>query len=322
MRVGILGGTGFVGNYLADSLVARGHQPVVLVRPGSEDRLPGRHTSEVVPGSLSDQGAVRALVESTDAVVYNIGILREYPARGATFDALHWQGAKQAMDIAAEAGGKRFLLMSANGVRADGTAYQRTKYKAEEYLRTTGLDFTIFRPSVIFGPPRGRMEIATQLYHDIIRPPLPAPLFYSGLLPLDAGGFRLAPIHVEEVADAFAHALEDDASVGQTIVLCGPEELTWRQMLQRIAATVGNPGKTMIPVPVGPLKLGAMLLDRFPMFPVTAEQLQMLLEGNTCADPAGASVSTGQRRFDTAELGYLVNADDPVNERISGMRCS
>lgn len=317
MRVGLLGGTGFVGNYLVDSLVARGHQPVVLVRPGSEDRLPGRHAPEIVPGSLSDQGAVRALVESTDAMIYNIGILREYPAQGITFENLHWLGAKQAMDSASEAGGRRFLLMSANGVRADGTSYQRTKYKAEEYLRTTGLDFTIFRPSVIFGPPRGRMEIATQLYRDVIRPLLPAPLFYSGLLPSDAGGFRLAPIHVEEVAAAFTDALEGDAGIGKTILLCGPEDLTWREMLKRIAATTGNPGKVMIPVPVGPLKLGAMLLDRFPMFPVTAEQLQMLLEGNTCTEPAGASVATGQRRFDTAELGYLTGINDPIDGRVN-----
>ena len=322
MRVGILGGTGFVGNYLVDSLLARGHQPVLLVRPGSEDRITGRHASEVVLGSLSDQAAVRALINSTDALIYNIGILREAPAHGVTFDALHWQGAKQAMDIAAEAGGKRFLLMSANGVRADGTAYQRTKYKAEEYLRTTSLDFTIFRPSVIFGPPQGRMEIATQLYRDIVRLPLPAPLFYSGLLPLDAGGFRLAPVHVEEVAAAFADALEDDSSIGRTILLCGPEDLTWRQMLERIAAAAGNPRKTMIPVPVGLLKLGAMLLGRFQMFPVTAEQLQMLLEGNTCTEPADASVSSGKRRFDTAELGYLASVDGPVNGRVSGMHYS
>ena len=127
MRVGILGGTGFVGSYLVDALAARGHQPVLLVRPGSEDRMPGRLTSELVPGSLADDGALRTLVESTEALIYNVGILREYAARGVTFEALQWQGAKRAMDLAVEAGGKRFLLMSANGVRADGTTYQSTK---------------------------------------------------------------------------------------------------------------------------------------------------------------------------------------------------
>jgi NADH dehydrogenase len=195
--------------------------------------------------------------------------------------------------------------MSANGVRADGTAYQRTKFQAEQYLRASELDYAIFRPSVIFGPPRGRMEIATQLFQDVIRPPLPAPLFYSGILPTDAGGFRLSPVHVQEVAKAFADALDADEAGRQTFLLCGPEELTWREILQRIANAGGNPSKTMVPVPADLLRLGATLLDRFEAFPVTADQLRMLLEGNTCNPAAGATILIGERRFDAAELSYL-----------------
>ncbi len=307
MRVSILGGTGFVGSYLVDALLAKGHQPVVLVRPGSEDRVRWRERCELVPGEVADDGAVRALVERSDAVIYNIGILRELPSRGITFDALHWRAAKVAMDLAVDAGGTRFLLMSANGVRADGSVYQRTKYQAEEYLRTTGLPFTIYRPSVIFGPPRGRMEIATQLYRDIIRPPLPAPLFYQGLLPLDAGAFRLAPIHAEEVVSAFVHGLEDPQAIGKTLLLCGPEDLTWREILRRIAAAAGHPRKLMVPVPAAPLGLAARLLERFPAFPITADQLRMLLEGNTC-EAGGGDIVRGLRRFDETNLSYLASA--------------
>ena len=101
--------------------------------------------------------------------------------------------------------------MSANGVKADGTPYQVTKYEAEEYLKASGLDWTIFRPSVIFGDPGERMEFATQLASDIIRPPLPAPLFFDGVSPLNAGQFRLSPVHVEDVAQAFEtyHVFEE-----------------------------------------------------------------------------------------------------------------
>jgi uncharacterized protein YbjT (DUF2867 family) len=307
MRVGILGGTGFVGGYLVDALLAKGHRPVVLVRPSSEGRVHWRERCELIPGDVASEGDVRALVQGSDALIYNIGILRELPGRGITFEALHWRGAKRAMDLAVAAGGRRFLLMSANGVRADGTAYQRTKYQAEEYLRTTGLPFTIYRPSVIFGPPRGSMEIATQLYRDVIRPPLPAPLFYKGLLPLDAGAFRLAPIHVEEVADAFAQDLEGPATIGKTLLLCGPEDLTWREMLRRIAGATGHGRKPMVPVPAAPLGLAARLLERFPAFPITADQLQMLLEGNTC-EAGGGEVVRGLRRFDATNLAYLASA--------------
>ena len=83
------------------------------------------------------------------------------------------------MDAAEGAGLRHFLLMSAHGVKADGTGYQRTKYMAEQYLESTGLDWAVFRPSVLFGEPRGRMEFATQLYRHIVRSPLPATLFYD-----------------------------------------------------------------------------------------------------------------------------------------------
>jgi uncharacterized protein YbjT (DUF2867 family) len=307
MRVGILGGTGFVGSYLVDALLAKGHQPVILVRPGSEDRVHARERCVLIPGEVADDAAVRTLVEGSDALIYNIGILRELPGRGITFDALHWLGAKRVMDLAVEAGGRRFLLMSANGVRADGTPYQRTKYQAEEYLRTTGLPMTIYRPSVIFGPPRGRMEIATHLYRDIIRLPLPAPLFYPGLLPWNAGSFRLAPIHAEEVAGAFVQGLEEPDTIGKTFLLCGPEELTWREMLRRIAVAAGHPHKLMVPVPASPVGLAARLLGRFPAFPITADQLRMLLEGNTC-EAGGGEVRRGLRRFDATSLSYLASA--------------
>ncbi len=104
--------------------------------------------------------------------------------------------------------------MSANGL--DGTPYQRTKFQAEEALRASGLDWTIFRPSVIFGDPRGQMEFCTQLKRDIIDSPLPAPLFYKGLLPLDAGAFELAPVAVADVAAAFCHALTHPETIGQS----------------------------------------------------------------------------------------------------------
>lgn len=305
MRVGILGGTGFVGSYLVDALLARGHQPVLLVREGAADRVPGGEATEVVAGEVSDADAVAALVDSTAALIYNIGILREFPARGIRFEDLHWLGAKRVMDAASAAGGRRFILMSANGVRADGTPYQRTKYQAEEYLRSSGLDYSIFRPSVIFGPPRGRMEIATQLANDVIRPPFPAPLFYGGLVPTNAGGFRMAPVHVEEVAIAFANAVDDPETYGKTFLLCGPEDLTWREMLTRVAAAAGKPGKAMLPVPADLLRFGALLLDRFAAYPVTADQMRMLLEGNTCEASAGTEVVKGQRRFDASELAYL-----------------
>jgi NADH dehydrogenase len=200
---------------------------------------------------------------------------------------------------------QRFLLMSANGVRADGTGYQRTKYMAEQYLATTGLNWTVFRPSVLFGDPRGRMEFATQLLSDIVRSPLPAPLFFDGLLPINAGSFRMAPVHVRDVASVFVRALEMPQASGRVYNLCGCDELTWREILQRIAGAVGKTKRTL-PAPVLPLKLLARLFEGYPFFPVTRDQLGMLLEGNTCeGEDAFREFGVTPVPFTVANLAYL-----------------
>ncbi len=305
MRVALFGGTGFVGSYIVDALLERGHQPVVLVRPGSEAKVSQAGRCELVSGEIGDDAAVRECLHGADAAIYNIGILREVPSDGVTFQALQEDGAKRAIDLAVSEGVHRFILMSANGVRLDGTAYQRTKAAAEEHLKASGLAWTIFRPSLVFGDPRGRMEFCTQMRDDLIDKPLPAPLFHEGLSPRGAGGFEMAPIHVTDVASAFARALDTPATIGKTYVLCGPESLAWREILARIASACGK-RKLMLPAPAGALRFAGALLDRYAWFPVTRDQLNMLLEGNT-GDSRGVFdlLDIEPRRFSAEELSYL-----------------
>jgi len=303
MRVAIIGGTGFVGGYIVEALLAAGHEPAVLVREGSEDKLGNADRCHLVHGDLSSGDAIRKTLESADAVIYNVGILREDAAQGITFEKLQYEGVVRTIDAARQAGIRRFILMSANGVRADGTPYQATKYRAEEALRESGLDYTIFRPSVIFGDPRGKMEFASQLYRDMVRPPLPAVGFHTGLL--DRGDVEMSPVYVEDVADAFVAAIADPETVGETYALGGPEILSWTEMLERIAKAAGK-DKIILPMPIALMRLGATLFDWLPFFPVTRDQLDMLAEGNT-ADPAVLEQRIGRtpRAFTPEALAYL-----------------
>ena len=309
MKVTVFGGTGFVGSYLIDELLERGHHPVLLVRAASVHKAnqPGRCT--LVYGDIADPEAVRAAIDGADAVIYNIGILREFPARGVTYEALHFEGARRAIDAAEEAGVRRFVLMSANGVKADGTGYQRTKYMAEQYLATTDLDWTVFRPSVLFGKPRGRMEFASQLCRDVVRSPLPAPLFFEGLLPMHAGTFRMSPVHVKDVASVFVKALDMPETAGCIFSLGGPDALSWKNIVQTIARAAGT-SKRMLPAPVLLLQGLAAVLDRYAFFPVTRDQLTMLMEGNTCdAHETFRRFGLVPARFDEASLSYLRAAE-------------
>jgi NADH dehydrogenase len=307
VRVALFGGTGFVGSYLVDALVEDGHHPVLLVRPGSERKVaPGKKIT-LVSGTISKERPLLEVLEAADAAIYNIGVLRENPSQGISFRELHFEAARRVMSLASRAGVKRFILMSANGVSARGTAYQRSKYMAEEYLKTTQLDWTIIRPSVIFGDPRGRMEFATQLYRDIVRSPFPAPLFFRGLLPEKAGCFELSPVHIEQVARVFASALTDAEAVGRIHVLGGPETLMWKEILQRIAEATEST-LHMLPVPVWGVGCMASLLDRFEFFPITRDQLSMLVAGNTCNSlELFENYGIEPLRFDADNLGYLIS---------------
>jgi len=293
-----------VGGYLVDALIRSGHEVSALVRPGSESKLRPNAGVHAIQGDLASVSALRGVVEGCDALIYNVGILREFPRRGITYEASQYEGVVQTIEAAREAGVSRMLLMSANGVKRPGTPYQETKRRAEEFAMQSGLDVTVIRPSVIFGDPRGTMEFATQLYRDMIRPPLPAVGFFAGRDP-DKGAIVMSPVHIDDVASAFVKALEDDATIGEIYELGGPEILTWPEMITRIAEATGRK-KWILPMPTWIMRLGATLFDRLPFFPVTRDQLTMLEEGNT-ADPEILRQLTGRepKAFTAENLRYL-----------------
>jgi NADH dehydrogenase len=154
---------------------------------------------------------------------------------------------------------------------------------SEQYLKNTDLEWTIFRPSLIFGDPRGhnRPEFCTQLKKDLINLPFPAPLFHEGLLPFNAGSFTMSPIHVKTVADIFVSSIDKDNHYSETIELGGETELTWKEIIKIISNACGKK-KWTLPAPVIAVKTVAAIFDRFSWFPVTKDQLTMLVEGNTC----------------------------------------
>ncbi|MDG2265926.1 MAG: NAD(P)H-binding protein [Candidatus Marinimicrobia bacterium] len=305
MKVALFGGTGFVGTYLTEELLTNNHTPVLLVRAGSENKVTRAKDCIIKTGDVSDKKIIEDIIRDVDAIIYNIGLIRQFPRKGITFENTHFKGAKLCIDTASKIGVKRFILMSANGVKYEGTEYQSTKFLADQYLKNSALDWTIFRPSLIFGNPKGKIEFCTQLRDDMLGLPLPAPLFFDGININNAGKFSMSPIHISDVAQFFIKSLDMKETCGKIYNLGGPKDCNWIEIIDSISKASAK-SKWKIPAPVEPIKLAAMLLDWLPFFPITKDQLTMLLEGNTCdSSVAFDEFDIQPTEFSVENLSYL-----------------
>ena len=305
MKVALFGGTGFVGKYITDELLNNGHNPLLLVRPGSENKVSRANDCTLNIGDISDKEIIENTIKESDAIIYNIGLIRQYPKKGITFEKTHFEGAKYCIDIAKELGVKRFILMSANGVKYDGTKYQSTKFLADQYLKNSNLNWTIFRPSLIFGDPKGTIEFCTQLRNDMLNLPLPAPLFFEKLNVINAGKFSMSPIHITDVAKCFVKCIEMENTYEKIYNLGGPYSYNWIELIDTISKA-SEKNKWKIPAPVEPIKMAAMMLEWLPIFPITKDQLTMLLEGNTCnSRTAFDEFDIQPTEFTVENLSYL-----------------
>ncbi len=272
MEVFVTGGTGYVGQPVVTALLAAGHRVRLLTR-----RMPAPWPAtswlSPIPGTLTDQEALREGTSGAHAVVHLVGIIRQDLSSGTTFAAVHSEGTRRLLEVAAGAGVRRWLQMSALGVDPRSpSAYFRTKAEAEAAVRASGLDWTIFRPSLVFGPGGPGAQFLSEIRDRLLTLPL-HPM-------IDGGHQRLQPVAVGTVAEAFARALDAPSTIGATYDLAGPEVLTFRQMVNAVAQALGRPFR---PVWVPSWLVQAMLpvLDRSGRFPLTRDQLLMLRAGNT-----------------------------------------
>ena len=304
MKIALFGGTGFVGSYILNELIKADYKVRALVRKGSESKLVD--DCEIIFGEINDKQSVNETIKDVDAIIYNIGIIRENLLKGITNKKLHFDGVNNCIEASKKNGIKRFILMSANGVKPSGTSYQRTKWEADELLMSSNLDWTIFRPSLIFGDPRGgnRPEFCTQLRDDMLSLPIPAPLFYKGIFPIKAGMFSLSPIHVEDVSNFFVKSISKLDSIGNIYNLGGKQSFTWKEIIHEIAIASGKL-TWKIPAPVFIIKFIASLLDRFNWFPVTRDQIIMLVEGNLVEEQYFDDFNIEPKLFNRNNLEYL-----------------
>jgi len=267
-----------VGRHVTTLLAGRGHQVRALVRRDDPGRAAAALPAERTPGDLADPAALAALTRGADVIVHLVGIIVE--AGSATFEAVHVEGTRRLLTAAREAGVRRFVHMSAVGARDEpgATRYHRTKWRAEELVRSSGLSHAIFRPSIISGPENRPIRTLARLHR------------WSPLVPVFGdGGFAMQPVWIGDVALAFALAAERPALSG-VFELGGPAILTYEEFVRVIGRAAGHP-RPLVHVPLAVARAAAAALGVMgPLAPLTLDQLQMLVEGSTT--PANALEST------------------------------
>lgn len=271
--VTVLGGSGFIGRTLAARLVRAGYAVRLLTRGRERTKplwmLPGLDVCEI---DVYDVRQLTTTFAGSAAVVNLIGIIRETPRQ--TFVRAHVLLPQAVVAACAGAGVTRLLHMSAlNADPAGPSDYLRSKGDGETTVRTSGLRWTIFQPSIVFGPGDDFLNLFARWL-----PRLP-------LLPVPSARTRFQPVYVGDVAEAFCRALSLPAAIGKTYPLGGPRVYRFDELLRWLGRTIGSPRPILsTPAALAPWQAG--LLERLPGHLMTRDQLRSLQKDSVCPDEA------------------------------------
>ena len=264
-RIVVLGGSGFVGRRLLRRLAEDGHSLLLLSRNlgAHDDRLlpPGVRLRQV---DVHDGEALRQVFAGADVVINLVGILNERGDDGAGFRRVHVELTRTVIAACQAAGVSRLLQMSSLNAGRGCSHYLASRGEAEAAVRESGLAWTIFEPSVIFGDGDGLFF----RFAAILRR-LP-------VLPLARAEARFAPVFVGDVAEAFARVLRDPSTAGETYELYGPEVYTLRQIVEMTARQLGL-RRWIIPLPDWIGRVQALACDFVPGKPFSSDNFRSLL---------------------------------------------
>jgi len=274
----LFGGTGFVGRSIAQQLVKQGQSVRIPTRDRQRHRrllvLPG---VDLRQADIHDPKALAMLLNDCDAAINLVGILNERGHDGSGFRHAHVELVKKIVDACQTSGVRRLLHMSALKANKERgpSHYLRSKGEAEQVIASLSgddIDYTLFRPSVIFGPEDSFLNRFAGL------------LRMSPVLPIAQLDARFAPVYVEDVARAFVTALNDSNTFSKTYELCGPDIYSLGEILRFICREL-EIKRAIVPLP-GPLgRIQAWIADYLiPGKPFSLDNLRSLSVASVCSE--------------------------------------
>jgi uncharacterized protein YbjT (DUF2867 family) len=266
LKLVILGGTGFVGRHLLARLAADGHAVTLLSRnlASHADRLlpPGVMLREV---DVYDPTALRAAFTGQDAVINLVGILNESGDNGRGFRRAHVELTKLVIAAMQLAGTRRLLQMSSLNAGRGHSHYLKSRGEAEAAVKASGLDWTIFEPSVIFGQGDGFFCRFAALLD-----------LAWAVLPLARAQAKFAPVYVQDVVEAFVRTLGNRRSHGEVYELYGPDVYTLAEIVRMTAKQCGK-RCWVLPLPDAIGRIQAFAFDFIPGKPFSSDNYRSLL---------------------------------------------
>ena len=271
MKVAITGGTGFVGSHLAERLGNEGHELIIIGR-----KVPAQIAGQKVSTDLSDLGVLTDAFRGCDAVAHCAGINREIGNQ--TYEAVHVKGTINVVAAAKAAGVKRIVLMSFLRARPDcRSPYHESKWRAEEIVRNSGLDYTIIKAGVVYG--RGD-HMLDHLSHALYTFPIFATVGLHDK--------TVRPLAIADLVHVMRASLIDKRLTKQTLGVVGPEEIYLTEAVRRVAEVLGKT-PLFIPFPVVAHQMLAGIFEFTMKVPLASlAQVQILSEG--ISEPATAVV--------------------------------
>jgi len=294
VKILVTGGTGFVGSRIVHALRAEGRDVRALVRRPERGAHLASLGVELATGDVTDPASLAAAADGCTHVVHLVAILKGKPH---DFERVMTRGTQNVIAAAKGAGSERFVLMSALGTTVttkDVVPYFGAKFAMEQDTIMSGLEYTIFRPSFVFGRGGALATFMKQVKYSPI------------VTVIGSGKQRVQPIWIDDVAEHFARALDTPAAANKTFEIGGPDIVTWDELYRTIAKVLGK-RRALAHIPASLARSGALATQWIPKAPLSADQVAMI--------EAGDNVVTNTDAVHTFQLP-LVPLEDQIRRAV------